>query len=238
MEAKDSTTAAMWSRRLKRDLNWTVKEAKIVVMSRSLRMTGLHNMEGMAGYCRKDSHQPWFKCALAGYSDDDIEAGDILYLRLGAGPLKNKTELTQKNVFAKAVHFATFHGVGKSFREPCLVDVLSAMLRTGLFYPSANFVMPSGGRGMDGERAECLFGALMDPEGVTAAMVERVFYAPCSDKDAQRYWRPAPAFLRDLDCTADQLREQLGDVEFDSPVVQQLYASMHTHGPESFHAWP
>ena len=53
-------------------------------------------------------------------------------------------------------------------------------------------------------------------------------------KDAQRYWRPAPAFLRDLDCTAEQLREQLGDVEFDSLVVQQLYASMHTHDPESF----
>lgn len=87
-----------------------------------------------------------------------------MYMRLGAGPLKNKTELNVCNLFAKAVHFATFHQTGKAWRDQSgLVGVFTAMLRTGLIYPAAAFVMPVGGRGMDIERSECLFAALLDP---------------------------------------------------------------------------
>ena len=73
------------------------------------------------------------------------------------------------------VHFATFYQTGKAWRDPSgLVGVLTAMLRTELFYPAAALAMRVGGRGMDIERSECLFAASMDPHGVTRAITERI----------------------------------------------------------------
>lgn len=56
-------------------------------------------------------------------------------MRLGAGPLQNKIELTVRNCFAKAVQFAAFHQTGKAWRDPSgTVGVSTAMLRTtGMF---------------------------------------------------------------------------------------------------------
>jgi len=62
------------------------------------------------------------------------------YLRKGAGPLKNKASLTPHNIFHKA---AAFHKLSmRAARRVGLHHVLKAMLQTGKYYPSANWIMP------------------------------------------------------------------------------------------------
>jgi len=70
----------------------------------------------------------------------EIEAGMDEYLRKGAGPLKNKASLTPHNIFHKA---AAFHKLSmRAARRVGLHHVLKAMLQTGKYYPSANWIMP------------------------------------------------------------------------------------------------
>lgn len=51
------------------------------------------------------------------------------------------------------------------------------------------------GKGMDSDRAECMFSACMHPAERTPAMAERTFYA--RDMNDSRYWRPRPQWLMD-----------------------------------------
>ena len=65
-----------------------------------------------------------------------------------------------------------------------LLQVLTAMIRTGKFYPVAKWVAPFAGRGMDPDRAEAAFRMMTEPETCMPADVARVFF---EQKFGQRY---------------------------------------------------
>ena len=40
----------------------------------------------------------WFRSDVLGFSDAELREGDKMYMRLGAGPLKTKTEFNVRNL--------------------------------------------------------------------------------------------------------------------------------------------
>lgn len=64
-----------------------------------------------------------------------------MYIRLGAGPLKNKTALSPHNLFLKAALFWKYR-LGSNVRIG-FHHVLLRMIRSGGFYPAAGFILPA-----------------------------------------------------------------------------------------------
>jgi hypothetical protein len=56
---------------------------KYSISMKPLAGEGLHCRVGMIGYCLKDKTQPWFKNKMHGVTEDEVQRGEDLYIRLG-----------------------------------------------------------------------------------------------------------------------------------------------------------
>lgn len=69
----------------------------------------------------------------------EIEQGIELYTRLAAGPLKNLTVVTSTNLLHKAT---AFHRIAMGNQvDVALPHVLHEMMKTGKYYPSAQWII-------------------------------------------------------------------------------------------------
>ena len=149
------------------------------IMFRTLTYNKLHTFHGMLGYVMKDQFQEHFRTVDLNVSPEDIAFGTEIFLRFGAGPLKDRTAIDPRNIFDKVLNFWRF----KCQDRPSLADgmamtdVLTRMIRTELFYPAGDFVVPMKGYGMDLRRAEKVFNMLKAPKHTTEEEVKAVFFA-------------------------------------------------------------
>ena len=100
---KPQGAAQMCQKELLQALGWVgdCKPKQGRVMVRYLRGEGLHTWWGMIGYVIKNETADDYVEIAGGITEDDKRVGRQMYLRLGAGDLKNKTALCPRNLFNK-----------------------------------------------------------------------------------------------------------------------------------------
>ena len=87
--------------------------------------------------------------------------------------------LTLTNLWGRAHVYHQFH----PFRlQEELPHVLLRMVRSGHFYPAANWVIPTQGRGMVRRRALSCWKMLTDPQSCVMSDVDAVFFEDCRDR--------------------------------------------------------
>ena len=114
---------------------------------------------GLTGYVTKQSGCSHYKLYKKGdgWTAAMFERGREAYLRYGAGPLKDKILLTGHNLMERALMYAQLTSSATSAPSiGHLVNILWAMLQSGLYAPATNWVQPRGGEGLDYTRASAL----------------------------------------------------------------------------------
>ena len=172
---------------IRKFLGWDKNKPSVgaSVMCKALTQTKVHTWHGMIGYCQKDTGEEHFKEVYHNISADDMSLGAEQYLRHGAGPLKNRIMLEPKRTFDKAMIYYNMY-----CRTNPRVDIetcLLMMLRTGKYYPAAEWVIPHTGQGWDRVRAAIAWRMLIHPEQTTLDDVHCVF-----GQRIYRYWEKVP----------------------------------------------
>lgn len=173
-----SSTRAV-AEEIKKALGWTKNHtpAGMNVMCRGLTGIGLHTMDGMIGYCTKDEGAPHFRLISHNVSQEQIEVGKMEYIKHGKGDLKGKVLLDMRNLYQKAHIFYERKMPNSAPRnEISLIQVLTQMMRTGVFYPAASWVVPTAGRGMPMWRANSLWKCMTTPEDMKEEDVANIFF--------------------------------------------------------------
>jgi hypothetical protein len=137
----------------------------------------------MLGYCTKDKGMPHYEAIMHNVTEEELKRGAELYIAHGAGKLKNRTELKPGNLFRKALNFYQFKLNAPGGQRSYLPSILLDMMRTGKYFPSASFVMPYQGSGMDERRAASMWRCLVDHEAVDEDDITRIFFH-CSNARA------------------------------------------------------
>ena len=137
-----ATSSMMINRRVRAALGLDDDGVDGKVMAKTLTGRNLHTWVGMLGYCQKDHGRPWFKCHYVNVDDHDLERGTAAYVALGAGDVKSRTKLDSGTLLAKMQLWAQYKCAADPNVDP--VNVLRDMLRSGLFIPTMNWIIPSG----------------------------------------------------------------------------------------------
>ena len=144
----------------------------------------------MIGYVNKSRHQSDFAFIRLNISEEEVERGLDLHARLGAGDLKNMTEISPTNIFKKAKNFWVYK-MGQN-REDCNIsNILTKMMQTGAFYPAARWITPAPGMGLCHERADAIFRAYVSPADITEDDVQEIFLTDRLPGDMRRGQRNA-----------------------------------------------
>lgn len=139
------------NRLIKRYMGWDKdRPVAAVVMCQAFKQRNLHTYQGMLGYGTKDLANPNSR-VLKNVSADYVQAGVDLYVRNGADKVINRVCLTSGNIFDRCfIYWKCKLGCRLCMDLPsCLLK----MLRGGKYYPSASWIIPHQGRGMDYMRA-------------------------------------------------------------------------------------
>lgn len=194
----ESTCAATVSKLVKKALGWDVnKPAGALVMCRTLAQRGLHTFTGMLGYCSKDAMEPHFARVLHNVTEADLEDGLDVYIKFGKGELKNRVMLNPNNMFERAQLYFMYRWRGRK-GEVDIERVLLRMMRTGKYAPSAQFVIPYQGRGMERRRANALWRMIIAPSTTEQHHINDVFFA----REQGRYHEGLNVHIRSDDPSA------------------------------------
>ena len=105
-----------------------------------------------------------------------MQEGWRIYLMYGKGEVKNRGALTPDNLLYKmSLWWAAMCGCDPTVGA---VDVIQQMLQSGLYFPVTQWVMPTGGAGLDQERLETLFNVAKNFEATTRSDVRMIFMCP------------------------------------------------------------
>ena len=155
-----------------------------IVRSHQLKGSKLQTWHGMLGYCSKDKFQPHYETISTGEIDDrDMELGANRDCQYGAGDLKKKSVISGWTLWERCNTFRKMK-MNTLMSNDTLAHVLLRMHRTGKYYPVAQWIVPSAGRGMVWKRSESAWKMLVDPASVQLEDVLAVYWA--MDKDYLR----------------------------------------------------
>ena len=110
----------------------------------------------------------------ADITDEVREQGRIQLILHGAGSIKKMKTLTYENFFTK-VEMWLRHKAGCDARIG-IITLVRDMIRSGLFFPSAQWVIPSKGQGMDVVRSAAVLEMLRAHENTTHQQIKDVFF--------------------------------------------------------------
>ena len=148
-----------------------------VVRSRQLKGSKLQTWHGMLGYCSKDKFQPHYETISIGEIDDkDMELGADRYCQYGAGDLKKKAVISGWTLWERCNTFRKMK-MNALMSNDTLAHVLLRMHRTGKYYPVAQWIVPSAGRGMVWKRFESAWKMIVNPAAVQLEDVLAVYWA-------------------------------------------------------------
>ena len=158
-----------------------------IVTSTQLTGNKLHTWHGMLGYCQKDKMEPHYQLIQHGdISDEDLSLGCDLFLQYGQGDLKNKSVISVHTIFERCTTFYKLK-MQKFFNRPSIQHVLLRMHKTGKYYPTAAWIVPSGGRGMSLDRANAAWLMSVNPDEVKMDHVVSVYFGD-NGFENQRYF--------------------------------------------------
>jgi len=147
-----------------------------IVTSTQLTGQKLHTWHGMLGYCQKDKMEAHYQVIKTGnISDEDLSIGCDLYCQYGNGDLKNKSVTSVHTVFERCSTFYKLK-MQKFFNRPSIQHVLLRMHKTGRYYPTASWIVPTGGRGMNVDRANAAWLMSVNPAEVKMHHVVSVYF--------------------------------------------------------------
>ncbi len=169
----EETSAGNVTKLMHKFLGWD-SEPKLSVRTKTLTGHDMHCFTGMLGYCTKDRNKPWYETVSHNVTDEQIAAGQDLHLQYGA-PKCNRVELHMRNLFTRALTYYTY-SEHLNERRLTLTGLLTTMMRSGKFMPSAGWVAPYQGSGMDHRRACALWKMLITPDQTEAADIHNVFF--------------------------------------------------------------
>ena len=135
-------------------------------MCKALTCIALHTFLGTVGYVIKDEGTPHFRLISHNVSQQQLEEGKLEYIKHGKGDLKGKVFLDMRNLFQKAKIFRDKKMPNAKSEEVPLVTVITKMLQTGVYMPTANWVVPTAGRGMPLWRAKSLWKSMIAHEAI------------------------------------------------------------------------
>lgn len=96
-------------------------------------------------------------------TEEDVRLGHAEYLKYGAGSLKKKTGLTQRNIWEKALLFIELHLQDGPLRGLNFQQTLLEMMRTGKYFP-CGWLSAYGGKGLNHERAAAQWRLMTSPQ--------------------------------------------------------------------------
>ena len=156
------------------------------VMCKALTGIALHTFLGMVGYVTKDEGTPHFRLISHNVSQQQLEEGKLEYIKHGKGDLKGKVLLDMRNLFQKAKIFRDKKIANAESEEVPLVTVITKMLQTGVYMPTANWVVPTAGRGMPLWRAKSLWKSMIAPEDVDETDTANIFFEFDSEEPVEK----------------------------------------------------
>ena len=163
------------------------------IVFKELKGTSIRTPEGMVGYCVKDmnEYEGWEVFQHHMVTPDDIQIGLDLYTMFGAPEKKNVVCLTRNNIMECAFAFWKTRRRSNIFsvEQAPLLEVLCGMLQTGFFRPTAEWIIPRFGEGMDMRRARAMFRVHQDPNSATEQDVADLILLLATVAWAGALWR-------------------------------------------------
>ncbi|MCO5566969.1 hypothetical protein L7F22_020652 [Adiantum nelumboides] len=172
------------NRKVRAYLGWDVqKPAGGLVLRSALKQRNMHTFRGMVGYYLKDRDEAHFQKAEHNITADDVNDDIELHSLYDVDALKNKVCLSPANVFDRCLMFWRFklnHPVGNRF-----LDIVQRMVRSGHYYPSSHWIIPSRGRGMTCSKIDALWKCMAFSSSVTERDIRQIFVAEDMQSNAQ-----------------------------------------------------
>lgn len=184
-----ATSSRAVAEEIKKALGWTKGHtpAGMNVMCKGLDGKGLHTLSGMIGYCTKDEGSPHFRLISHNISQEEIEDGKMEYIKYGKGDIKGKVTLDMRNLMCRAnLFYQKKMPHSQPRNEIPLLQVLTTMMKTGVYYPTAAWVVPNAGRGMPMWRANSLWKCMVNPEHVDETDIANVFFEHDSEEPVEK----------------------------------------------------
>ena len=153
----------------------------------STMLTGqkLHTWHGMLGYCETDKMEPHYRVIQTGnITDEDLSTGD-LHCQYGNSDLKNKSVISVHTIFERCSTFYKLK-MQKFFHRPSIQHVLLRIHKAGGCYPTASWIVPTGSRGMNIDRANAARLMSVNPAEVKMHHVVSVYFD--GGDDNERYF--------------------------------------------------
>ncbi|KAL3685959.1 hypothetical protein R1sor_003981 [Riccia sorocarpa] len=142
---------------------------------KSLKDKSLHTVVGIIGYCLKDEKEAHFRMFKKNITEVQMEEGRRMHWIHGASEIKNRLQLTPKNVLTRALQFRKYRAkspIATTFRK-----CLKQMLRSGQFIPALKWIsMPTLTPAETIKRTEKLWKACVSPDTVTMNDVDHIFF--------------------------------------------------------------
>jgi hypothetical protein len=156
-------------------------------MCKALDQKGVHTLSGMIGYCTKDEGLPHFRVIAHNISQEEMDEGKLEYIKYGKGDVKGKVILDMKNLMCKAnMYYQRKMPNAQPRNEIPLVQVLTTMMKTGIYYPTAAWVVPNAGRGMPMWRANSLWKCMVTPDEVDETDIANVFFEHDTEEPVEK----------------------------------------------------
>ncbi|KAG2445121.1 hypothetical protein HYH02_008987 [Chlamydomonas schloesseri] len=145
----------------------------------SLTQNGMHTFKGMLGYVCKDAGQPHFRLVIQGVTSTELLEGLGEYALYGECCLKKRKELGHTNWMERAFHWVIARCGGFTDSRFSVSATLTAMIRSGKYYPSAawSLVRWGGAAMVDRAKAETIWRMVAAPADTRQEDVNRVFFS-------------------------------------------------------------
>ena len=118
-------------------------------------------------------------------TDEDLSAGCELYCQYGNGDLKNKSVISVHTMFERCSTLS-FYKLQNSLNRPSIQHLLLRMHKTGRYYPTASWIVPTSGRGMNIGRANAAWSMSVNPAEVKMHHIVSVYFG--GGDDNERYF--------------------------------------------------
>ena len=131
----------------------------------------------MLGYCSKDKFQPYYETISTGEIDDkDMELGADHDYQYGACDLEKNSVISGWTLWERCNTFRKMK-TKTLMSNDTLAHVLLRMHRTGKYYPVAQWIVPSAGRGTVWKHSEFAWKMIVNPAAIQLEDVLAVCWA-------------------------------------------------------------
>lgn len=157
-----------------------VATSALHVVCKKAANRGMHTLAGLSAYSKKYKGQKDYENFSLNITPELLEEGQMLLAQYGQA-IKHRVELGPNNLFNKAFQFWDYD-LHRKFDVSLGVSVY-AMVRSGQYYLSPQFIIPYWGVGLDVQKVSALWRCLVQPDDVSIKEIEAILF-----KEGDRYF--------------------------------------------------